>query len=145
MIYKSLRQKAYRNLLVCAINEGLHRGVYTLKVGVNGWPDQSTSSNSIDFTLPNALPARAVFRHIGFGEVSVVVAVNPTGSLLEGRSHDTEFRTGDAFAHGWLEREKGAWLQLAPKLFNCRKNLLSGLACLKVKAEGYSDSGQVIL
>jgi hypothetical protein len=144
MVYKSLRGKAYRNLLVCAINEGLRLSLFRLHSDRNGWPDQSTQSNSIDFTLPNGLPARAVFRDIGFGEVSVVVAVNPTGISLDGRSHDTEFRTGDAFAQSWLEREKGAWLQSATTLFNCRRNLISVLAGLNVEPNGFSDHGVVI-
>lgn len=145
MIKRSLKQNAYRNLLVAAINEGLRRGLFTLSRGVNGWPDQPTPSNIIDFTLPNGLPARVVFRDIGFGEVSIAVTVNPKGNLLDSRIRDSSFRSGDAYAHGWLEREKGAWLQSAYSLFNCRLSLLPALAGFEVQPEGFKDNGAVII
>lgn len=144
MIKGSLKQNAYRNVLVAAINEGLRLGLFTLSRGVNGWPDQLTPSKIIDFNLPNGLPARVVFSDIGFGELSIVVAVNPKDNLLKGIFRDSSFRSGDAFAHGWLEREKGTWLQSASTLFNCRRNLISVLAGLNVEPNGFSDHGVVM-
>ena len=142
MTYNSTRRKAYRNLLVCAINEGLRRKLLTL-LPVS-WPNPSDQGSSMEFTLPDGLSAKAEFRDIGFGEISVIVAVNPTGTTLEGRVKDAQFRSGDAFARGWLEREKGFWLQSASSLFNCKKNLLFRLSKIDVVPDGFCDSGEVI-
>lgn len=45
--YKSLRQRAWRNLMVCAVNEGIQRKIFSLKPGDNRW-DDTVSNNPED-------------------------------------------------------------------------------------------------
>lgn len=152
--YKSERAKAWRNLLVCAVNAAITQKLISVRPGDNRWPgaiNASTPSGGMvegeasvlfDFELPNGLPARGYLGNIGWDELSVHVAVNPKGDIV--RSWNAGFDAGDAFGAGWLERQKGAWLQTAKDLFSCRKRLAPVLAALEVKPLGYGDRGGVM-
>lgn len=152
--YKSDRSKAWRNLMVCAVNAGLKKKLFTLIANDNRWPGalpqspEETRANGVgdvayEFELPNGLPAKAYVRDIGWGELSIHVAVNPKGDSL--KSFNAGFSAGDAFATGWLERKKGAWLQSSADLFCCRSSLKPQLAALNVMPMGYGDKGGVIM
>lgn len=153
--YKSVRAKAWRNVLVCAVNAAITQKLISVRPGDNRWPgaiNADTPSGGMvkgeagvlfDFELPNGLPARGYLVNIGWDELSVHVAVNPNGDVL--RFWDAGFDAGDVFAAGWLERQQGAWLQTANNLFSCRKHLTPVLAALQVKPMGYGDRGGVIM
>jgi len=149
--YKSARQKAWRNLLVSTVNEAIRRKMISLRPSDNRWPGadptnmRRTTEDSVmfDFPLPqNGLPARAYIFDIGHDELSIHIAVNPKGDWV--KVWNAGFDAGEAFATGWLERQKGAWLQSAHEMFNCRKVLLPAIAGMEVQPLGYGDRGRVM-
>lgn len=141
--YASSRAKAWRNLMVHAINAGIRQKLFSLRPSDNRWPGPSREGWFYDFDLPGNIPARAYIRDIGFGELSINVAALSNGNLM--KYWDAGFRAGEAFATGWLERKAGAWLQSSPENFKCRKALLPILASLDVEPLGYGDRGKVIM
>lgn len=145
--YRTERERAWRNLMVCAINEGLRQKLFTLLQYNYNWAPQEDAQHRRDgrifeFSLPNGLPALGYVSDAGFGELSVHVAVNPTGNSVQ--AFNAGFSAGDAFATSWLERAKGAWLQNASNQFNCRKTLLKPLADIVVRPLGFGDRGKVM-
>ena len=141
--YKSVRTRAWRNLMVCAVNAGLDQKLFSLRPGDNRWKDEEWGGQLFDFELPNGLPARGYVSDAGFDELSVHAAVNPKGTWV--RTANGGFSAGDAFAGSWVERQSGAWLQSAETSFACRKALLGTLAGLDVEPRGYGDRGRVIM
>lgn len=146
--YRTERERAWRNLMVCAINEGLRQKLFTLRPDNYNWAPQENAHHRrdgriFDFALPNGLPARGYVGDAGFGELSIHVAVNPNGDWV--KAWNAGFEAGDAFAAGWLEREKGAWLQSSTTQFNCRKLLLTSLANIDVRPRGFGDRWRVIM
>jgi hypothetical protein len=146
--YRTESERAWRNLMVCAINEGLRLKLFTLQPDNYNWASQENAHHRrdgriFDFVLSNGLPARGYVGDAGFGELSIHAAVNPNGDWV--KASNAGFEAGDAFAGGWLEREKGAWLQSATTRFNCRKPLLKSLANIEVRPRGFGDRGRVIM
>lgn len=147
--YRTERERAWRNLMVCAINEGIRQKLFTLQPDNYSWAPQEDDVNRgrdgriFDFALPNGLAARGYIGDAGFGELSIHVAVNPKGDWV--KASNAGFDAGDAFAAGWLERERGAWLQSATTQFNCRNSLLKYLANIEVRPRGFGDRGHVIM
>lgn len=137
--YKSARDKAWRAVIIAAVNAGLDQKLFTLRYGDNRFAEKQL----FDFTLPNGLPARGWVGDIGFGELSIHVAVKPKGDWV--RAANAGFSAGDAFATTWLEREHGAWIQTSTSSFRCRKALLAELAALDVSPSGFGDRGRVIM
>lgn len=141
--YKTLRQRAWRNLLVCAINAALEQRLFSLRPGDNRFPDNMRRGELFEFILPNGMPARGSVADAGFNELSVHAAVNPNGDAV--RAFNAGFHAGDAFGTTWIERERGAWMQSSDDSFNCRKWLLAELAEMQVEPLGYGDRGRVIM
>lgn len=141
--YKTERQKAWRNLMICAVNAALTQKIFTLRPGDNRFPDNMRRGELFDFQLPNGLPARGSVSDAGFDELAVIAAVNPKGDAV--RAYNAGFDAGDAFGSTWVERQRGAWMQTSDTNFNCRRALLPVLAALKVKPMGYGDRGRVIM
>jgi hypothetical protein len=141
--YKTIRQKAWRNLMVCAVNAALEQKLFSLRPGDNRFSDNMRSSVVFDFVLPNGMPARGAVSDAGFNELAVHAAVNPKSDMV--RSPFAGFDAGDAFGTTWVERERGAWMQSSDSSFNCRKVLLHVLAETQIEPQGYGDRGQVIL
>jgi hypothetical protein len=145
--YRTERERAWRNLMVCTINEGLRQKLFTLHPENYNWAPQENDQLRregliFDFVLPNGLPTRGYVGDAGFGELSIHAAVHPTGNSIS--AFNAGFAAGDAFAVSWLERENGAWLQTATTEFNCRKPLLKPLADIKVRPRGFGDRGRVM-
>jgi len=151
--YKSQREKAYRNIVVAAVNEGLKRKLFTILPDDNRWPGwngpnsrDGRSRVHFDFELPNGLPAMAYVADAGFAELAIHVAVCPTPKATDWISnYQAGFRVGDSFAASWLERDRGAWVQSAIGSFKCRNKLLSQLAAMEVRPAGFGDRGRVIM
>lgn len=141
--YTNSRAKAWRNLMVYGINAGIAQKHFSLRPDDNRWPGSKNDGHIYDFDLPGNIPARAYVRDIGHGELAVHVAAYPNGNKL--KAGNARFSAGEAFAAGWIERQRGAWLQSSSELFNCRRNLLTELASLDVEPLGYGDRGQVIM
>lgn len=137
--YKNERAKAWRNLIICAINAGLTQKLFTLRPGDNRFGN----GQLFDFALPDGMPARGWVGDAGFSELTIQAAVNPKGDRVS--SSNAGFAAGDAFASTWLERERGAWMQTSMSSFRCRKELLKKLSALDVAPLGYGDRGRVIM
>lgn len=140
--YRSPRDRAWRNLMVCATNAALERKLFTLRPGDNRFGDIRDNRRTFEFTLPNGLPARAVVSDAGFDEVAIHAAVNPKGRFV---SASAGFDVGDVVGMTWIERERGAWMQTANTEFHCRRHLLAEIAALQVEPLGYGDRGRVIM
>lgn len=144
--YESVRKKAWRNLIVCAVNEGLRLKIFSLRPGDNRWPGYNPRGSNVylfDFILPCNLPARVAVHDAGYDELSIHVAVNPKGDWV--KASDAGFSAGDVFGSTWLERRNGAWIQSSESSFSCRRHLLSKLSNMQVTPAGYGDRGWVIM
>lgn len=148
--YRSQRDKAWRNLMVLTVNECIRQKYFSLRVGDDRWPGAEPGSQGhrgtgyvFEFKLPDGKPAKGYVSDAGFGELNIHAAINPKGDSV--RATNASFYAGDAFARGWLERERGAWLQSSPRMFNCRKWLIDDLANLQVNPIGFGDRGKVII
>lgn len=141
--YRSVREKAWRNLMVLTINAGLQQKLFSLRPNDNRWPGAEKEGHLFDFELTNSLPVRGFVHDAGWGELSIHAAINPKGSWV--RASNAGFNAGDAFAVGWLERKNGAWLQSATTMFNCKKAILQRLTDITVEPMGYGDKGRVIM
>ncbi len=140
--------KAWRNLIVCAVNEALRRGIFSLKPNQNYWSsvDSVTGDNEqfpFDFLLPGNLSARIAVSDARFDELAIHVAVNPKGDNV--RNFDNGFSAGDALATTWLERQNGAWVQSRDDNFHCRPHLIPLIAGINVQPFGYGDRGRLIM
>ena len=141
--YRTPRERAGRNLMVCAVNAALEQKLFTLRPGDDRFDDNMREGHLFDFVLPSGLPARGSVATAGFDELAVHAAVNPKGDRL--REHGAGFAAGDVFGTTWLERRVGAWLQSTPEGFRCRKPFLAELANLEVKPQGFGDRGKLIM
>lgn len=146
--YRTVRERAWRNLMVCAINAGIEQNLFTLEPDNYSWAPQEGAhyrrdGRTFSFVLPGGHQATGYVGDAGFGELSIHAAANPTGNFIE--TSNAGFSAGDAFAAGWLERKDGAWLQSATTQFNCRKSLLKALAEIEVRPRGFGDRGRVIM
>ena len=128
--------------MVCCINTALRLKVISLRPNDNRWPVTDKKGILFDFSMLGKLPARGFISDAGFGELNVHAAVNPKGRWV--MAFNAGFSAGDAFAYGWLERKRGAWLQSSTSHFNCRRTLLRSLASNSVEPNGYGDRGRVI-
>lgn len=141
--YDTNRKKAWRNLMVCAVNAALEQRLFELKAGVNNFPDNMRLGHPFRFALPNGLPASGAVSDAGFDEVSICAAVNPKSSDVI--RFGADLSAGDAVGSTWVERRDGAWMQTSETTFHCRRALLEILAKIAVEPAGYGDRGRVIL
>jgi hypothetical protein len=151
--YRAMRHRAWRNIMVAAINAALEQKLLSLKPGDNRWPGASrkdtrglTEGYVFRFIFGNSIPAVGYIGDAGFDEISIHAALWPTE---EGEhrvaAYNVGFRAGEAFAQGWLERLKGAWLQSSNTLFSCRKARVTMIAETSVVPRGFGDRGHVIV
>lgn len=112
--------KAWRNLMVCAVNAALEQKLFSLRPGDNRFPDNMRQGELFDFVLPNGLPAKGSVSDAGFNEVAVHAAVNPKGNAV--RAYNAGFDAGDAFGTTWVERERGAWMQSSDSTFTFHRH-----------------------
>jgi hypothetical protein len=131
--------------MVAGINAGLQQEVFGLEPGDNRWAE--VKQEFIYYFVFLDLPAIASVRDAGYGELSVHVAVKPTGDaerwIVCGNAG---FLVGDGFASGWLERQAGKWLQTS-QVGNSsfRLYLLPVLASASVEPNGFADEGPFVL
>ena len=144
--YSTARRRAWRNLLVCAVNAGLRQGLFTLADGDNLWPRASShpcDGYAYRFALPDGIPAAAYVADVGWGELRIHATANPVGQLVSVSS--PTLAAGDAFAVGFLERKESKWLQRSTSLFRCRREMMATLAALEIEPDGYADFGRLII
>ncbi|PNG50325.1 MULTISPECIES: hypothetical protein [unclassified Variovorax] len=131
--------KAYRNLMVLAVNEGLRQKLYSLRPGDNRWLSTDEGGASFQFALPSGEPVLGRVKDAGRGELEVSAAVNPHS----GRAWPFGSDLGDAVAMGVVERQAGAWLQ--PGIdFSCTHALSPVLGAIEVAPMGYGDCGRQV-
>jgi hypothetical protein len=140
-----VRARAWRTLVVSAINAGLEQRLFGLSPGENGWPNPSRDNDAVHYAFEiegAACLARA--RDVGNGEemeFHVLYLPNPG---VDDASRSFGRKDAEAFAHCWFEREYGAWIQDA-RQFECRRTALSRLAALSPMPRGYADLGRFTL
>lgn len=145
--YTSLRDRAWRNMMVAAINAGIEQRFFSVRRGDNRWPlSENRQTHVFAFEFGDGVPALCSLCDAGWDEISIHVALWPTirGVELVGAA-GAGFYAGEAFASGWLERKSGAWLQSSTETLKCRRKLLRAVADVNVKPIGFGDHGQLIL
>jgi hypothetical protein len=148
--YKTVRAKAWRNMMVAAINVGIARRLFTAKPGDNRWPGAKNGDlSSAVYTFNIAgIPAIGYVADAGFDELTIHCALWPTGNAQDSiRAGNAGFSAGEAFAQGWLERRNGAWLQFSgtKPLLACRRQRMQAVASIEVRPSCYADRGNFIM
>lgn len=145
--YDTPRKRAWRNMMVSAINVAISKSWFSVLPGTNRWPGyvngNQQESYVYSFSFGEGIPATASVRDIGYEELSIHVALWPTGKDI--RSWTAGFSAGEAFATGWLERGRGAWLQFTPELFHCRRRRIPLIEAVEVRAKGFGDRGRFFM
>ena len=142
---RGVRWLAWRNLLVTAINAGLDQGMFGLAPTDNWWPGGAAESHECQvgryrFLVDGDLPAVASVDAISGDELSIHVVLRPRDVDVEPNMFNG-LQDGEAFAHCWVERRLGAWMQDGGEDFSCRRAAQSRLASITVEPKGYSDQG----
>ena len=141
--YKTKRQKAWRNLMVLAVNEALRRRLFSLRPDDNRWPSHKTfDSHTFEFQMSTGDLARVKVSDIGYAEIAVDVMLNPRKGGSPQAYYST-LKECDTVAMCWLERRDGAWLQSALDSFRCKRPVLERLFALEVEPLGFGDKGAV--
>lgn len=148
--YDTPRKLAWRNMMVAAINAGIEQKLFSIRPGDNRWPNANAERDRtfvFDFVIGNGIPALGSVVDGGYDELAIHVAFWPTdvGRRFVAAAN-AGFVAGEAFAAGWLERRRGAWLEVPsrPDLW-CRRHRLSEIVDLVVKPKGFGDRGPFIL
>ncbi len=139
--YKSPRDRAWRNLMVCAVNAALQQKLFTLRAGDDRFDDTLRRGHLFDFVLPNGLAARGSVATAG------LMSLQYTQQSSERRCGSTfqlEVRRGDAFGTTWLEVETERGFR-RHRRFIVGVVFLSQLAELSVRPMGFGDRGRVIM
>jgi hypothetical protein len=138
----TLRQLAWRNMMIAAINAGIEQHVFGLDPDDNHWTGQNTT---YEFTL-GTIPALACVGDAGRGELIFHVAAQPTKDAHQWiRSDNAGLSVGEAFAAGWLERRDGQWLQTSDgPICAFRRKLLPSIAQSTLEPNGYRSEGRIM-
>ncbi len=146
--YDTERRRAWRNMMVAAINAGIEQRLFSVRRGDNRWPGAGdvhrgyVPAHRYHFEL-GGIPALAAVDDGGFDELRIFVTFWPSAqadrwvdAVGYGRN------AGDAWAAGWLERRDAAYVQVAHDFeLSCRRSRLATVAALVVEPRGYADRG----
>jgi hypothetical protein len=147
--FKTQRDRAWRNVMVAAINAGIDQRLFTIKPGDNRWPnaknyrrDGSSDAYTYSFSV-NGIPGIASVSDAGWDELSIKSALWPTAESGKWiTAVNAGFAAGDTHAHGWLERRDGAWLQfVSSKSLHCRRARLQTVCEIDIRPKGFADRG----
>lgn len=146
---RGVRWWAWRNLMVATINAGLEQRLFGLSPGENWWPGASPDSDkcargNYRFVFDADLLAVVSVDAISGDELSISVILKPKNVDIEPKWY-CGLASGDAVAHGWLERRLGAWIQDASDRFSCKRALQARLVEVAIDPAGYSDQGSFIM
>lgn len=144
--YKTPRAKAWRNLMVAAINTGIEQKLFSVRKDDNRWPDAAQGKGcSYRFEI-DGKAGLAYVDDIGFGELKIHAAVDLIyGGELCMCLSAAGFHAGDAFGMACIDRDQGAYLQTAPAFFRAREPLVRFLARCDVRTKGYGDKGKIAM
>lgn len=152
---KSVRKRAWRNAMVSAINAGIDQRLFSIRPGDcrwDGWSEDRSITRGAAFPFSiGDIPALGYVSDAGFDELAIHVALWPTedGKRLVA-AYNAGFHAGDVFATGWLERRRGAWLQVGNDTgggwtFSGRKNRVPVVADLQARPHGYAAAGSFMM
>lgn len=146
---RGVRWRAWRNLLVSAINAGLEQRLFGLSPGENWWPGGAPDSHECTrstyrLVFDGELPTVASVDAISGDELSICVVLKPRKADIQPESY-CGLSDGDAVAHCWLERRLGAWIQDGGEDFRCKRSMQSRIADVKIEPIGYSDQGSFFM
>lgn len=144
--YKTPRAKAWRNLMVAAINAGIEQELFSIRNGDNRWPGADQGKAFVYRFMIKGTPAFGYVEDVGFGMLKVHAA--PYTMLgVEKRIHITTagFDAAHVFGMACMERDDGAYLRTDIAFFRARQGLLPLLAKLNIKTKGYSDKGKIAM
>jgi hypothetical protein len=132
--------------MVAGVNAGLAQEVFSLAMPAD---EREEFEASYRFKV-RGVPGAAHVRSIGWGELTVDVALWPSEDCDRWLQCGAQagFLVGEAVASGWLERKTGKWLQrhtLSSWFFRCRRARIDRVAALRVKPNGYADTGRFFL
>lgn len=135
--YKSKRERAWRALMVCAINAGLKQRLFTLSLHTA--PHPANEHQFFDFKLPGEIPARGSFRELAYGELSLFAAMRPTGRPVWGVGAGS-LAARDAYGNVWLDRTNGAWVEPFFSTFSCSASAQDKLCAMSAVPLGFGDN-----
>jgi hypothetical protein len=156
----STRRQIWRNIMVATINAGLAQGLFSLRPVSNSWAGKR--GVFYEFTFAPSIYAVSRVYDIGYGELrfeTVLFAESLRLELLKRLGHsnvDVLLGPGRycsrwvkkhcyANASGWLERQKGAWLQDSDvdnrTRLSCREPIIPIVLGAKQQPRGYADHG----
>lgn len=146
---RGVRWTGWRNLMVAAINAGLEQRLFGLSPGEDWWPGADPKNNGgvrglYRFTYDGDLPATVAVAAISGDELSINVLLDPRNAQIAA-DRCGGIEDGAAFAHGWLERRLGAWIQDGGEGFSCKRAVQARVAAVAIEPHGYADQGSFIL
>lgn len=146
---RGVRWNAWRNLMVAAINAALEQRLFGLSPGEDWWPGADPKNNGGErglyrFTFDGDLPATAAVSAISGDELAIHVLLDPRNERVKADFNDG-LVDGAAYAHGWLERRLGAWIQDGGEEFSCKRAVQARLAAVAIEPQGYAEQGSFIL
>jgi hypothetical protein len=135
------RAKAGRNMMVAAVNAGIEQKLFGLAGGENFWEGHDTQ---FKFEVAGLEALAYVTEYYAGGPLLLHIAVRPTFRVDLWIEHETAgLYAGDAFIVGWLERERGTWVQ---KKFDTKSSfrnaILPILTNVEVEPQGFADGAQ---
>ena len=148
--FATLKDKAWRNTLVAALNAGIEKRIFSIRPGDNRWEganNKHIAGNGCVYRFSvGDTPAIAALIDIGYDEISVHAALWPTPEVERWISViNPDLLAGEVEAIGWLERRDGAWLQvpmrMEDKYFACVEVRLASVAALNIEPIGFADRG----
>lgn len=149
--YNTDRRRAWRNIMIAAVNAGIEQRLFSMRKGDNRWPGANAKDTSghpapqvhyYRFSV-EGIPALASVEDRGFDELYFRVVFWPRPDAEQWLPAIGEgFRAGDACADGWIERRDAAHLQTTRRAsLKCRKARLATVAALTVEPRQYADRG----
>jgi hypothetical protein len=138
--YKTDRAKTWRNLLVAAINEGIHRGIFSLE-----WPHEDQLENGeamFNFEWHGGY-GTCVVQDLGHDELGINVGWNTHPNNCW-RGMPPEPMDYPCRAYGSLERHDGFWLQDGSRQYQTKLPVKFQrlLADAHIEPLGYEDNGK---
>ncbi|WP_410210670.1 hypothetical protein [Aquirhabdus sp.] len=142
--FRGVRWKAWRNLMVSAINAGLEQRLFGLSPEENWWPRGESAHYQYQFLFDSNIPAIASVMASSGGALTFHVLLAPRNNEVNASEcYGTTY--GMAFAHGWLERTVGAWIMDGGEGFSCKRVIQARVAQAVIEPAGFSDQGSFIL
>jgi len=143
--YLTLRDRAWRNMLVAGVNAAIEQRLLSVLPADNRWAGAPQKEPFVfEFIFDTDVPGICSLFDIGHEEVSIHVALWPAErGVYFLPAWNAGFNAGDAFAAGYLERKTGSWLQSHTESLRCRRRHLKRIANAKYDPMGYGDRGRL--